>query len=195
LKSSFVWKGVIGLRVLLPIVACGLFFMNISFAQSAPTPPEAAAIPNGSVLALGDTCYTITANKDGSAQPIGYVFQSLKSQQIDGTEILTVVVHQHLLSRRFDMRDSLVLRRVDLLPLHLDTDRDGVPHVHLDYVANRVTGWKMVNGSKESIDVKFAGPVWDGNLWRVTFAALPLKTGKSYQLPTYQYDSARAIST
>jgi hypothetical protein len=46
---------------------------------------------------------------DGREEPIGYVFQSLKSQQLDGTEIPTVVVHQHLLSGKLDMRVSLVL--------------------------------------------------------------------------------------
>jgi hypothetical protein len=49
----------------------------------------------------------------------------LKSQQLDETKIPTVVVHQHLLSGRLDMRDSLVLHRADLLPIRLDTDRDG----------------------------------------------------------------------
>lgn len=151
----------------------------------------AANLPNGSSLALGDSCYTITTQKEGKEQPIGYVFQSLKSQKLDGADVLTIIVHQHLLNRKFDMRDSLVLRTADLTPLHLDTDRDGAAHVHLDYAENRVTGWKIVNGSKQPIDVSFDGPVWDGNLWGVTFAALPLKAGKSYHLPTYQYDSGK----
>jgi hypothetical protein len=46
---------------------------------------------------------------DDKEEPIVYVFQSLKSQQLDGTKISTVVVHQHLLSGKLDMRVSLVL--------------------------------------------------------------------------------------
>jgi hypothetical protein len=89
------------------------------------------------------------------------------------------------------MRDSFLLRREDVLPIRLDTDRDGMPHVNLDYATGRVTGWKMVNGFQKTIDVVFDGPVWDGNLWGVTFAAFPLKEGGNYQLPTYQYDSGK----
>src|SRR5277367_5830666 len=65
------------------------------------------------------------------------------------------------------------------------------PHVHLDYAPGRVTGWKMVGAAKQPIDVALDGRVWDGNLWGVTFAALPLKAGANYQLPVYQYDSGK----
>lgn len=179
------------LRVVLLIIAVNLFFPSLSKAQSTPAPLGVMATPNGSSLAMGESCYTITSQKDGKEQPMGYVFQSLISKQLDGVDILEVIVHQHLLDRKFDMRDNFLLRREDLRPIRLDTDRDGSPHVHLDYAANHVTGWKMVNGSKQPIDIQFDGPVWDGNLWGVTFAALPLKEGASYQLPTYQYDSGK----
>jgi hypothetical protein len=175
----------------LSVVFLGLCLSTLAFGQSPTTENGIAAIPDGSVLALGDSCYTITTNKNGTEQPIGFVFQSIQRQQVNGVDALAIVVHQHLSSRKFDMRDSFLLRRIDLRPIRLDTDRDGAPHVHLDYAADRVTGWKMVKGSKESIDLKFDGPVWDGNLWGVTFAALPLKEGGSYQLPTYQYDNGK----
>jgi hypothetical protein len=167
---------------------------TISQPSSAQTPSNASgtfAAPNGADLALGESCYTITTRTDGKERPIGYVFQSLTSDHADGVAILTVVVHQHLSTKKFDMRDRLVLRKTDLTPLHLDTDRDGSPHVHLDYARSRVTGWKMVNGAKQPIDVALEGRVWDGNLWGVTFAALPLKAGANYRLPVYQYDSGK----
>jgi hypothetical protein len=173
------------------MVVFGLLLPYFSFAQATSHSLEVAATPNGSDLALGDSCYTITTTKDGKQQTLGFVFQSLKSEQRNGSDVLRVVVHQHLLSGKFDMRDSLTVRRADLRPLSLDTDRDGAPHVHLDYAAHRVTGWKMVNGAKEPISVAFDGPIWDGNLWGVTFASLPLKAGGSYRLPTYQYDSGK----
>jgi len=167
------------------------FSPQASCAQTASDASGTFVAPNGTDLALGDSCYTITAGTDGKEQPIGYVFQSLTSDRLDGDDVLTVVVHQHLLTKKFDMRDRLVLRRADLTPLRLDTDRDGSPHVHLDYVPGRVTGWKMVGGAKQPIDVVLEGKVWDGNLWGVTFAALPLKVGANYRLPVYQYDNGK----
>lgn len=169
----------------------GLCLPSPSFGQNSVAPASAAIVPDGSVLALGDSCYTITAKKNGTEQPAGLVFQSIQRQELNGVAALAIVVHQHLSSGKFDMRDSFLVRRKDLRPIRLDTDRDGAPHVHLDYAANHITGWKVVNGSKEPIDVAIDGPIWDGNLWGVTFAALPLKEGENYQVPTYQYDSGK----
>lgn len=177
--------------VCLIAVFLGLCLPHFCFGQNLIAPAGVAIVPDGSVLALGDSCYTISAKKNGAEQPIGFVFQSIQRQQINGVDALAIVVHQHLSSKKFDMRDSFLLQRKDLRPIRLDTDRDGAPHVHLDYAANHATGWKMVNGSKEPIDVAFDGPVWDGNLWGVTFAAFPLKEGGNYQLPVYQYDSGK----
>jgi len=47
-----------------------------------------------------------------------------------------VVVHQRLVTRKFDLRDRLVVHKADLTPLHPDTDRSGAPHVYLDYAVN-----------------------------------------------------------
>ncbi len=159
--------------------------------QALNSPAVVAAVPDGTRLALGDFCYTLTAAKNGAEQPVGYVFQSIRREQSKGGDELAVVVHQHLNSGKFDMRDTLLLDRADLRPIRLDTIRDGAPHVHLDYVAGEVIGWKMVKGAKQAIDVKFDGPLWDGNLWGLTFAALPLQDGGSYRLPTYQYDTGK----
>ena len=153
-------------------------------AQSAQT-----TVPDGTRLKLGEFCYTMTAVKDGDAKPIGVTYQSVSREQVGGVDALAVVVHQHMYSGKFDMRDSFLLRRTDLRPIQLDTDRDGAPHVHLEYSDSRITGWKMSGKLKQPISVDLTGPVWDGNLWGETFAALPLTSGASLKLPTYQYDS------
>ena len=153
-------------------------------AQSATS-----TIPDGSHLALGQFCYTITATKEGAAKPIGVTYQSISHQHVHGVDALAIVVHQHMYSGKFDMRDSFLLRRDDLRPIQLDTDRDGAPHVHLDYSDKRISGWKMVGTTKQPISVDLSGPVWDGNLWGETFAALPLMSSGVLTLPTYQYDS------
>jgi hypothetical protein len=147
------------------------------------------AVPDGRQLATGQYCYTITEVKDGAATPVGVTFQSISRGRSDGTDTLAIVVHQHLFSGKFDMRDSLLLRRDDLRPIRLDSDRDGAPHVHLDYTNRHISGWKIVKGTKQPVSVNLNGPVWDGNLWGETFAAMPLGAGASLTLPTYQYDS------
>jgi hypothetical protein len=177
--------------VRLSAIFLGLCLPNLSSGQATNSSSGVAVVPDGSVLTLGDACYAITTKKNGTEQPIGSVFQRIQRRHVNGVDALAIVVHQHLSSGKFDMRDSFLLRRTDLRSISLDTDRDGTPHVHLDYAGDRVTGWKMVNGSKEPIDVGFDGPVWDGNLWGVTFAALPLKDGGNYQIPIYQYDSGK----
>ena len=170
--------------------AISLGFLVISTITSAQNPSQT---PDGTLLKLGDYCYTITADHDGATEPIGLTFQTIHRQQVDGVDALAIVVHQHLSSGKFDMRDSFLLRRSDLRPIRLDNERNGLPHVHLDYTADHVSGWKMVDGKKQPIDIGFAGPVWDGNLWGETFAALPLEVGKEYQLPVYQYDSGKGF--
>ncbi len=158
---------------------------------SAVALAQASLTPDGTRLEQGNFCYTMTMKHDGVEQPSGFTFQSIHQTKVDGVDALAIVVHQHLSSGKFDMRDSFLLRRSDLRPIRLDNDFNGAPHVHLDYTANHVSGWKMVEGRKEPIDVAFDGPTWDGNLWGELFAALPLQQGARYQLPMYQYDSGK----
>ena len=167
------------------MTAVGFLFAASALGAQSTT----VTVPDGSRLALGQYCYNMTAMKNGAEKPIGVTFQSISRQQFQGVDALAIVVHQHMFSGKFDMRDSFLLRRSDLRPMLLDTDRDGVPHVHLDYSERQITGWKMVGATKQPIHVDLAGPVWDGNLWGETFAALPLASHAALTLPTYQYDS------
>ena len=163
---------------------------GVSLAVSALNAQSAiSTIPDGSRLALSQYCYTMTATKDGVAKPVGATYQSISRQHIRGIDALAIVVHQHMYSGKFDMRDSFLLRRDDLRPIQVDTDRNGEPHVHLDYSDKRISGWKVVGKTKQPVSVELSGPVWDGNLWGLTFAALPLTSGAVLTLPTYQYDS------
>ena len=88
------------------------------------------------------------------------------------------------------MRDRFLLRPDDLRLSQLDTDRDGSPHVHLEYSDRHISGWKTFGAAKKPIQVELSGPVWDGNLCGLTLASLPLTAGTDLTLPTYQYDSA-----
>ncbi len=154
------------------------------------------SVPDGRLLRPGATCYVISATKAGVDRPIGNTFQRVRRVKIAGVDALEIVVHQRMTAMAFDMRDALVVRRSDLRPIRLDTSRNGVAHVHLDYAKDRVTGWKRDDkGTEVPIDVTLDAPVWDGNLYGLTFAALPLKAGGAYSVPFYHYDRGLGVFT
>jgi hypothetical protein len=64
-----------------------------SSGQDAAAASSVAGVPDGTVLALGDSCYTITAKQDGKEQPVGLVFQSIQRQEVNGIDALAVIVH------------------------------------------------------------------------------------------------------
>jgi len=144
--------------------------------------------PAGDRLVDQDACFTITTTRDGKSTEFGHVRQTVRRTHIDGKEVLQVLVHQQG-QGGFDMRDSFVLDAATLRPLHFGNFRAGVRHVVLDYSASRVTGSKFgKDGKRGDVDVALAAPVWEGNLFGVMFAALPLAAGGEYRVPYYQYD-------
>lgn len=57
-------------------------------------------------------------------------------------------------------------------------------------VAAPCRGYKVgKDGQTTAIDEPLSGPVWEGNLFGLTLAALPLKDDATFGLPKYQYDS------
>jgi hypothetical protein len=60
--------------------------------------------------------------------------------------------------------------------------------IHLDYGSDRVIGTRQTASGTIKIDVPIDAPVWEGNLWGPTFAALPLRDGRRFRLPFWQYD-------
>ena len=148
------------------------------------------AAMQGARLRAGSACYTLTA--DGKA--MGTTLQTITAIRAGGKPAWDIVVHQKVGNGAFDMRDHFVVDRRTLLPLHMDsrrgvarTDR-GWHRIALDYAGGRITGTRETVSGTTAIDVAADQPVWDGNLWGVTFAALPLEQGARYTLPFWQYD-------
>lgn len=156
-----------------------LTILMLLAAASAP-----AATPEGRRVALGEQCFTSTLN----GRAIGVTRQVTRAVRLNGRPVWDVVVHQSVPAQRFDMRDHFVLDRADLAPITLDNRRAGVEHVRLTYAKDRVTGTRTEKGVATPIDVATPGKVWNGNLYGVTFGALPLKRGANFRLPFYQYD-------
>lgn len=151
-----------------------------------------AATPkmNGARLQAGSTCYAIVAGD----KTIGSTLQTVTASR-DGTRpVWDIVVHQKLANGSFDMRDHFIVDRKTLLPIRMDSQRgrerteSGWHRVSVEYGPRNVRGTRETATGSTPLDAALTGPTWDGNLWGLTFAALPLKEGGTYAVPFWQYD-------
>ncbi|MET0309268.1 MAG: hypothetical protein ABW023_11225 [Sphingomonas sp.] len=141
-----------------------------------------AAIPvDGSLLKPSTACYAIARGET----VMGATYQKISETNVDGVPAWDVVVHQRLGDGKFDLRDHFVLRRSDLTPIAMDSRKSGVEHVRVVYAAGKAV---TTRPGAAPVETAFAGSIWDGNLWGLTFAALPLAEGAHFELPFYQYD-------
>ena len=151
---------------------------------------EAIAVPDGARLREGTQCFTITR----AGSPVGRTWQAIRAVRAGGRLAWDVVVHQRQDDGGFDMRDHFVVDRATLRPLSLESARGvergarGWHRVSLRYEAGRIVGTRQTTQGVVPIDVALDHAVWDGNLWGLTFAALPLRQGGRYTLPVWQYD-------
>ena len=151
--------------------------------------PGLAATPDGRRFRPYAACYAIVGSSAEGSPVIGSTWQSVRKDKLEGRPIWRIVVHQRLANGRFDLRDAFALDARTLRPISLTTTRDGKPNAELSYGSDRVTGYKLDRqGNRVAVDQAFTSPVWDGNLFGPTFAAMPLAIGKSFTLPFYQYD-------
>jgi len=134
------------------------------------------------------SCYAITMTRGEQSAPIGVTWQTIEHIDHQGRSALKVVVHQRIQGGAFDMRDTFWLDAATLVPIRLENDRKGERHVTLDYAPGRITGSRARDGAAQPVDLAAATPVYEGNLYGVTFAALPLQAGAAFTVPTYQYD-------
>lgn len=154
-------------------------------ATSAPTPRM-----EGARLQAGSTCYAIVAGD----RAIGSTLQTVTASRAGGMLVWDIVVHQKLNNGAFDMRDHFVVDRKTLLPIKMDSQRGrertekGWHRVSIEYGIRGIHGTKETATGSTPLDMALTRPTWDGNLWGLTFAALPLKEGGAYAIPFWQYD-------
>ena len=165
--------------------------MVTSMAMLALATATAPAIPfDGSRLTAGTTCYAIVAH----GKPMGTTWQRIQSGTTAGRATWDITVHQRIAAGGFDMRDHFIVDRTTLRPLSMESDRGkertekGWHRIRLTYTDKGVTGTRETATGTTPIHVAFDQPVWEGNLWGLTFAALPLKEGASFTVPAWQYD-------
>jgi hypothetical protein len=160
----------------------------LAFALAAAVAAATTPTPQGDRLPEGTWCYAITASKDGATHTLGHTYQSIERVTHDGKPALKVVVHQRM-GAKFDMRDTFLLDANTLRPFEVANERFGKPHVRDVYAGTQVTETRWDEAGKEATTTKtLTQPAWEGNLYGVLFAALPLKAGDAYAIPFYQYD-------
>jgi hypothetical protein len=151
-----------------------------------------AATPkiDGERLQPGSTCYSIVVGD----KAIGSTMQTVTASR-DGTRLVwDIVVHQKLANGSFDMRDHFIVDRKTLLPIRMDSQRGrerterGWHRVSVEYGPRNARGIRETATGSTPLEVPLTAPTWDGNLWGLTFAALPLKEGGTYAVPFWQYD-------
>jgi len=177
-------------------------FLATALAAIAIVPAQM----QGDRLQAGATCYEIIVG----GKPIGTTVQTITRSRDGQRSTWDIVIHQKAEDPRFgrfDMRDQFVVDRKTLLPIRLTSSsgQEGVDRgwhrISLSYGASAIRGTKRTAAGTEAIDVPIAGPVWDGNLWGITFAALPLRRDRQFSIPFWQYDkglgafSARVIGS
>ncbi|MES2096288.1 MAG: hypothetical protein V4459_05980 [Pseudomonadota bacterium] len=157
-----------------------LTILALALAANALPP-----VPDGTRLRPTTQCFAMV----GGGKMIGATFQRIRAVRVAGRAAWDIVIYQRLSDGRFDMRDHFVLARRDLRPIAFDSSRFGKQHIALTYGATRITGTRVEkDGSTKTVDVPLTSPVWEGNLWGVTFGAMPLGAGATLELPFYQYD-------
>lgn len=154
--------------------------------------PLAVIEPDGYRLAETSQCFTMYRVTEQGEVKFGNTLQTVEFVTHEGVPALRIVIHQYGNDGAFDMRDEFLLAREDLKPLEFESrfrSTSGRSHdVELHYTGNRITGDKTTGEETRAIDVELPNPVWEGNLWGLTFAALPLQAGAHYELPFFQYD-------
>jgi len=147
-----------------------------------------AVVPDGNRLSAGTSCYAIVRETPQGPVTIGATWQSVREARLSGDPVWDIVVHQRVSNGSFDLRDHFTLARKDLRPIAFDSRKLGKEHVRLSYANGRITGSRTEKDAKVAVDLATPTPVWEGNLWGLTFGALPLAAGGEYSLPFYQYD-------
>ena len=147
-----------------------------------------AALPDGGRLSAGTACYAIVRETAAGPAVIGATWQSVRESEAAGEPAWDIVVHQRVGDGAFDLRDHFVLARKDLRPIAFDSRKLGKDHVRLTYANSRITGSRLEKDAAVPVDLPAPPLVWEGNLWGLTFGALPLAAGGEYSLPFYQYD-------
>ena len=153
----------------------------------APMDPD--VIPDGTRLVAGETCYAVELN----GRPVGATRQVVRAAERDGRPVWIIDIHQRLPAMQFDVHDRFEVDRQDLAALRyestrLASTRAPAQQIEVDYGPSTIRGFRVVGEDRTDISTPADGPVRDGNLWGLTFAALDLHDGARFTVPFWHYE-------
>ena len=166
-----------------------MIFPLLVAAQAMTAQPTVPAI-DGRRLREGEVCYGIFSGE----RRLGTTRQRVVPVTYSGAPAWQIVVHQKLSDGSFEMRDVFLVDRASLRPISLlsrrgaDRRSPGWQQVAVDYRGDAIVGTRETSGGREPLTFSPTGQVWDGNLWGLLFASLPLADGASFTIPMWQYD-------
>lgn len=147
-----------------------------------------ATHPLGARLEEGRTCYALQRRSGETMIPLGRTLQIVRRETVQGRAAVRVIVHQQAQGGAFDVRDEFVLQAADLRPIRYVSRRGDKIMVDVTYRSDTVTGYRLTkDGVRQPLSAPLDGPVWDGNLWGLVFAALPLAADSQISLPFWHY--------
>jgi len=145
--------------------------------------------PDGARLRPGDVCYAVVAQ----GRVIGATRQTVREAVVGDRRVWDISIHQKVDAWGFEMRDRFLIDAADLRPVRTESVREASSaapgqNVSIEYGDDRIRGSKSLGDTRTDIDVPLDRPVWDANLWGLTFSALPLAEGAELSVPTWHYD-------
>lgn len=151
--------------------------------------PDPVAIPDGTRLAAGDTCYAVEVN----GRVVGATRQVVRAADRDGRPVWIIDIHQRLPALQFDVHDRFEVDGEDLAALRyhsvrLASARAPAQQVEVDYGPSAIRGFRVVGEERTELHAAADGPVRDGNLWGLTFSALDLHEGARFTVPFWHYE-------
>ena len=141
---------------------------------------DPSALPDGSRLMEGETCYLMSVTRTGEPAPLGRTYQRVDRETVDGRDVLRVIVHQEVQNWAVSLRDAFVVDGVTMLPVAFSNPRNGERHIELEYGKDQIAGARYSeDDTVDTINVPLTALVWGGNLYALTFAALPLAADRA----------------
>lgn len=145
--------------------------------------------PDGARLMQSDVCYAVVAQ----GRVIGATRQTIREAVVGDRRVWDIAIHQKVDAWGFEIRDRFLVDAADLRPLRMESVRSASSAaleqvVLIEYGAGRMRGSQSLGETRTDIDLPLDRPVWDANLWGLTFSALPLSEGAELTVPTWHYD-------
>ncbi|MEN3972993.1 hypothetical protein WJS89_09975 [Sphingomicrobium sp. XHP0235] len=167
-----------------------MMILQMLLAAQALAAQPTLPVVDGMRLREGEVCYGIFSGD----RRVGTTRQRVVPVTFSGAPAWQIVVHQRLSESSFEMRDVFLVDRATLRPMSLlsrrgaDRQTPGWQQVAVDYRGDTIVGMRETGEGREPLAFEPARRVWDGNLWGLLFASLPLADNASFAVPMWQYD-------